>query len=84
MGSNNVVKAHPTNGSRLATIDVGAGPTGLVLDETRSRLYVLNRFEATVSSVNLATNLEVGRVEFLRPDARRRSRTAGRSSTTRT
>ena len=67
MGSNNVVKAHPTNGSRLATIDVGAGPTGLVLDETRSRLYVLNRFEATVSAVNLATNLEVGRASFFDP-----------------
>lgn len=66
MGSNNVVKA-AQNGSRLATIDVGQGPTGIVLDATRSRLYVLNRFDATVSSIDTSSDAEVGRVGFFDP-----------------
>ncbi|HWS53544.1 MAG TPA: DUF4214 domain-containing protein, partial [Pyrinomonadaceae bacterium] len=45
-----------------ARIGVGQGPTGLALDEPRSRLYVLNRFEQTVSVVNTATRAQVSRV----------------------
>jgi YVTN family beta-propeller protein len=67
MGSNNVIKAAANTGARLATIDVGAGPTGLALDEARSRLYVLNRFEGSVSSVDIANDLEFGRVSFFDP-----------------
>jgi YVTN family beta-propeller protein len=67
MGSNNVVKANGTNGARLATIDVGAGPTGIVLDGPRSRLYVLNRFDGTVSSIDTTNDTEVGRVGFFDP-----------------
>lgn len=54
MGSNNVavIDAH---GTRLATFDVGQGPTGLALDEARGRLYVLNRFDATVEAYDLQT-----------------------------
>src|SRR5262249_44031041 len=66
MGSNNVAKLQE-NGTRLATIPVGQGPTGLALDTARSRLYVLNRFDATVSSVNTATDAEVGRSSFYDP-----------------
>ncbi len=67
MGSNNVAKVANNTGARVATIDVGAGPTGLALDQARSRLYVLNRFEATVSSVDIGANSEVGRVNFYDP-----------------
>ncbi|HEV3467954.1 MAG TPA: carboxypeptidase regulatory-like domain-containing protein [Pyrinomonadaceae bacterium] len=43
-------------------IGVGQGPTGLALDEPRSRLYVLNRFEQTVSVVDTAARAQVARV----------------------
>jgi YVTN family beta-propeller protein len=66
MGSNNVAKL-TENGTRLATIDVGQGPTGLVLDAARSRLYVLNRFDATVSSIDTTSDSELGRVSFYDP-----------------
>jgi YVTN family beta-propeller protein len=61
MGSNNVIVID-ANGNRIGanpTIHVGEGPTGMVLDETRGRLYVLNRFEATISVVNTATESEL-------------------------
>jgi YVTN family beta-propeller protein len=66
MGSNNVIKAN-ASGVRLATIDIGQGPTGLALDEVRSRLYVWNRFEGTVSSINTSTDSEVGRAALFDP-----------------
>ncbi len=37
----------------------GGGPTGLVLDEARSRLYVLTRFDNAVKVVNTATKTEI-------------------------
>ena len=40
-------------------IDVGSGPSGLALDESRDRLYVLNRFDGTVSSVDLISEQQV-------------------------
>ena len=67
MGSNNVVKANGANGARLATIDVGAGPTGIVLDGPRNRLYVSNRFDGTVSAIDTTNDTEVGRATFFDP-----------------
>ncbi len=74
MGSNNVVIIDAA-GNRLpavadpgrVTIAVGEGPTGLVLDESRGRLYVLNKFGASVSYVNLATESELGRANLFDP-----------------
>ncbi|HEX8089566.1 MAG TPA: hypothetical protein VF762_11965 [Blastocatellia bacterium] len=40
-------------------ISVGQGPTGLALDEGRERLYVLNRFDETLSVVSTLTRSEV-------------------------
>jgi len=54
MGSNNVAVID-TDGQRIGltpTIEVGEGPTGLALDEERDRLYVLNKFSATISVVD--------------------------------
>jgi YVTN family beta-propeller protein len=42
-------------GNVLHRIAVGGGPTGLALDESRSRLYVLNRFDQTISIVDTTT-----------------------------
>lgn len=61
MGSNNLVIVDAA-GSRVGTaptIDVGEGPTGVVLDEARNRLYVMNKFAATVSTINTVAESEV-------------------------
>ncbi|MGE0481794.1 MAG: YncE family protein [Phycisphaerae bacterium] len=66
MGSNNVIVIDPA-GARLGQIDVGEGPTGLALSAAGDRLYVLNKFEATISAIDTATNSEVVRVGFFDP-----------------
>ncbi|MDY7232354.1 hypothetical protein SYV04_38555 [Hyalangium sp. s54d21] len=66
MGSNNVVVVG-ANGQRLGQLDVGEGPTGLALDEQRGRLYVLNRFAASVSVVSVQDLQERARVPFFDP-----------------
>jgi YVTN family beta-propeller protein len=43
-------------------ISVGQGPTGLAIDEARQRLYVLNRFDETLSLVDLKGRSEVARI----------------------
>ncbi|MBI5864534.1 MAG: hypothetical protein HZB38_08510 [Planctomycetes bacterium] len=66
MGSNNLARIR-ADGSRIDEIDVGQGPTGLVLNEARQRLYVLNKFDATISTVDTATFRELGRTAFFDP-----------------
>jgi hypothetical protein len=46
----------------------GGGPAGLVLDETRSRLYVLTRFDNTVSVVETVGRQEVARRPLFNPE----------------
>lgn len=55
MGSNNVVIVDPS-GQRVGqrpTIEVGQGPTGVMLQESAGRAFVLNRFDATISVIDL-------------------------------
>ncbi len=67
MGSNNVIVTNSSN-TRLATINVGNGPTGLALDAAHNRVYCLNRFDATISRIDTATNTEVlPRVSYFDP-----------------
>jgi YVTN family beta-propeller protein len=69
MGSNNVIVIDGS-GARAGskpTIEVGEGPTGLALDEGRKRLYVLNKFDASISAVDTQSELEVERVMFFDP-----------------
>lgn len=49
-------------GSVQGRISVGQGPTGLSVDDARQRLYVLNRFDETVSIVDLRSQIEKARV----------------------
>jgi YVTN family beta-propeller protein len=49
-------------GAVQSRIGVGNGPTGLAIDESRQRLYCLNRFDETISVVSLATRAESTRV----------------------
>jgi len=56
-----------SSGDVLARIPVGGGPSGLALDEARSRLYVLNRFDNTISIVDTATRTELERTGVAGP-----------------
>jgi DNA-binding beta-propeller fold protein YncE len=44
------------NGSTKRLIDVGAGPSGIVVDAANDRLYVMNRIDHTISIVDDASN----------------------------
>ncbi|MDY7231562.1 YncE family protein [Hyalangium rubrum] len=46
----------------------GGGPTGMVLDEARSRMYVLTRFNNAVSVVNTTTNQEIASLSMYNPE----------------
>ena len=58
IGSKKVGVVDTGTGAVDDLIDVGDGPSGLALNEADSRLYVLNRFDNTISTVNTATNSE--------------------------
>lgn len=63
MGSNSVISFSPS-GERRATVNVGEGPTGIVLSADGTRAYALNRFDASVSAIGTASGAEVIRVPF--------------------
>ncbi|MFO0755729.1 MAG: hypothetical protein U0359_04530 [Byssovorax sp.] len=46
----------------------GGGPTGLVLDEARGRLYVMTRFDNSISVVDTQSKHEVGHVALYNPE----------------
>ncbi|MGH7896260.1 MAG: YncE family protein, partial [Candidatus Binatia bacterium] len=46
----------------------GGGPTGLVLDEARTQLYVLTRFDNAVSVLSTATGQETSHVPLYDPE----------------
>jgi DNA-binding beta-propeller fold protein YncE len=46
----------------------GGGPTGLVLDELRGRLYVLTRFDNAVSVIHTGTRQELAHVPMYNPE----------------
>lgn len=48
MGSNNLLVADGSL-ARIANVEVGQGPTGVRLDAKRERVYVLNKFDATIT-----------------------------------
>jgi YVTN family beta-propeller protein len=58
MGSDNLV-ALDSDGKRVGNaVPLGSGPVGIAVDSPRTRLYVLNRFAATVSILD-SSSLEV-------------------------
>ena len=61
MGSNCLVVVD-ANGARAGIAD-----TGIVLDEVRSRLYVLDKFEGAISVVDSVSEVESVRVPFFDP-----------------
>lgn len=78
MGSDNVIVIN-SQGQRAGisdTIPVGQGPTGVCIDELSGRLFVLAKFDAAISVIDLNSEIEVARVEFhdASPDALRLGR----------
>ncbi len=58
MGSNNVISIDASSYARHSvghTIEVGHGPTGIVHHGTQDRLYVLNKFGASISVIDTTT-----------------------------
>ncbi len=46
----------------------GGGPTGLVLNPTGTRLFVLTRFDNSISVISTATRTEIAHVPMLNPE----------------
>ncbi|MFN7020083.1 MAG: hypothetical protein ACK4WH_01985 [Phycisphaerales bacterium] len=69
MGSNNVVIVDGAGGrdGPIDRIDVGQGPTGLALDEPRNRLYVLNKFDGSISVIDTTARSVVSTVPLFDP-----------------
>jgi DNA-binding beta-propeller fold protein YncE len=59
---------NPTTASANYITVSGGGPSGLALDETRNRLYVLTRFDNAVKVINLATKAEVATLPLFNPE----------------
>jgi DNA-binding beta-propeller fold protein YncE len=56
----------PDAGDHIAVS--GGGPTGVVLDEARDRLYVLTRFDDAVRTIDLATKTEIATAALHNPE----------------
>jgi DNA-binding beta-propeller fold protein YncE len=55
--------------SQASHIEVtGGGPSGLVLDETHERLYVLTRFDNAISVIALGSGAEVAHLPMYNPE----------------
>ncbi len=66
MGSNNVIVIDG-GGARLTQIDVGAGPTGIALHPAQTHLYVLNKFDGSISTIDTGSLVETARTSFYDP-----------------
>jgi hypothetical protein len=75
MGSNNVLLLD-ADLARVGRVEVGEGPTGVVFSGNGALAFVLNRFEGSISAVDVAGAAEVARVAFFdpTPDVIRRGR----------
>jgi DNA-binding beta-propeller fold protein YncE len=58
--------AAPSAGNQL-TLSAG-GPTGIVLDESRKRAYVLTRFDDGISTVDLGSHTETAHLRMFSPE----------------
>jgi DNA-binding beta-propeller fold protein YncE len=69
MGSDNliIIDAQGNRAGLAPTINVGQGPTGMALDESRNRLYVYNRFDGSLSTVDTALQTVTNTLSLLDP-----------------
>ena len=56
----------PSSASHISVS--GGGPTGVVLDEANDRLYVMTRFDNSISVVDTTTNLEIDHMPVYNPE----------------
>ena len=66
MGSNNVIVMNGS-GARVGLVNVGQGPTGIVYQAATGIIYVLNKFDASISVINAAQMAETARIAFFDP-----------------
>ncbi len=66
MGSNNVAVVNGSLG-RIGLVEVGTGPTGVRLEASGNRLFVLNKFEGSISIVDTGSLTETARLAFYDP-----------------
>jgi YVTN family beta-propeller protein len=69
MGSDNlaIIDANGNRAGITPAIDVGQGPTGMALDESRNRLYVYNRFDGSISTVDTASQAVTNTLSLFDP-----------------
>ena len=69
MGSDNliIVNAQGNRAGINPAIPVGQGPAGLALDETRNRLYVHNRFDGSISTLDTTTETVIDTLSLFDP-----------------
>jgi YVTN family beta-propeller protein len=67
MGSNNVKPVGPGADLSGDPIPVGEGPTGLALHEDTGRLFVLNKFAATISTIDTASDTVIATTPLFDP-----------------
>ena len=63
----------PTTASAGYLAVSGGGPSGLILDEARNRLYVLTRFDNAVVAIDLSDNSELARLSLFNPETKHKS-----------
>ena len=63
LGSNCVLALSPS-GARIAKIEVGEGPTGVVASPAGDFVYALNRFEGSISAIRTASYSVAGGASF--------------------
>jgi len=68
MGSNNVITIN-ANGNKInpIPITVGEGPTGIKISESLNRAFVLNKFDASISIIDLTSDSEINSIPFFDP-----------------
>ncbi|MHC4220075.1 MAG: hypothetical protein ACYSU7_16645, partial [Planctomycetota bacterium] len=66
MGSNNVAVVDGSL-NRIGLVEVGAGPTGLRVDDGGDRVYILGRFEGAISVIDSVSMTETQRLAFHDP-----------------
>lgn len=67
MGSNNVVVIDAAGDRVSDPIEVGEGPTGLAMHPNGTLLYVMNKFDGSISVIDIASLTETARVPFYDP-----------------
>ncbi len=58
----------PTTASENYIKVSGGGPSGVVLDEIHQRMYVLTRFDNSISVINLTTRKETSHIKMFNPE----------------